>query len=158
MELIDRAILSGFDAEAFGRKQPFPWYGFEGVLGPGAFARLCAEFPPLELFERHEGIEREYRQSPHGRYYLAYERSTYHDDGPVPKQGVVAHDQLSPGWRAFIEELESDDYRQFLGRAFGASDFRVRERLRHRNVQEGATCVYQPTRLGGVVLRHLAVV
>lgn len=122
---IDYELLRAFDAEGFRGRAPFPWHNLRGFLTDEGFRALYDEFPPLELFEYHNNIQRAYGQRPHNRYYLAYESSIYHRDDA--KSGVVHHDQLPAAWQRFMDELEtSDEYRDFARRALGVKDFRAR--------------------------------
>ncbi|WP_235777127.1 2OG-Fe(II) oxygenase [Rhizobium mesoamericanum] len=56
---------------------------------------------------------------------MAYENSIYHKDGPpVDAGGLVRREQLPTAWQGFMDELEtSDEYRRFIRRALGISDF-----------------------------------
>ena len=113
---LDAAALRDFPDATFTRREPFPWYNFSRMLSPEGFDALYQDFPPLSLFEKHIGMERDGGQRPHDRYYLAYESSIYgkkESDEP----GVVRDADLSPAWRQFMGELQNDaEYRKFSER------------------------------------------
>jgi len=96
--------LRGLSREEFLRIRPYPYYNTEGVLTEEGFRELVDNMPPLELFEQKFGYERRAGQAPHDRYSLEYTPDT-----PVPAP-----------WRAFIDELCSDDYRHEIERLLGA--------------------------------------
>jgi hypothetical protein len=96
----------------FRRIRPFPWLARRALLAEDFFRRLCAEFPPLERFERHEGVPRGW-QRPHDRYYLAYGGSERSRDG------TVGHDDLPASWRTLLEHLLDRPYRDYLRAMLG---------------------------------------
>ena len=123
---INYDLLRNFSAESFTAGEPFPWADIHQFLTPFGFRSLYESFPPLELFEEHTGIERVYGQKPHNRYYLAYEKSIYHE-GEHSGKGLLKHNQLSQEWQDFIEEIESsDDYNRFICRMLAVEEFRTR--------------------------------
>jgi hypothetical protein len=114
-------ILAAFSTDEFLAQRPFPWWSFEEVLRPEAFERLCADFPPLSLFEWHQGKERAYGQQPHNRYYLAYKSEQY------PAYDGRQKREFPEVWQAFLTELEtSPAYSRFIERNLGRSDLKVR--------------------------------
>jgi hypothetical protein len=119
--------IEKFPFEEFQKRQPYPWVDFDQFLTPEGFKTLHDEFPPLELFEYHENIQRGYGgQRPHNRYYLAYEQSIYHKE-TTTEAGVVHKNDLSPNWQRFMEEIESGPlYRPFIQRALGVAKFNIR--------------------------------
>jgi hypothetical protein len=122
--LIDWDRVLDIDRATFEAQPLFPWINFRGFLTDAGFRRLNDEFPPLTLFERHEGIDRVYGQRPHDRYYLAFESSLY--DGK-PGEGIVARADLSPAWQALIDELGTGArYRSFAQDLLGVRDFAIR--------------------------------
>jgi hypothetical protein len=124
---INYDLLREFPAEGFAAVTPFPWADLQQFLAPEGFRSLYESFPSLDLFEQHSGIERVYGQKPHDRYYLAYEKSIYHDEGERPARGVLTHDELPPAWRSFVEEIESGgEYARFVRRALGVGEFETR--------------------------------
>ena len=119
-----RASLS---AEAFRSRQPFPWQNFDAFLTPDGFRKLHRDFPALDLFEEHEGIDRNYGQRPHDRYYLAYEVTRIKGIEHQPGKGVVRHRDLPETWQRFIEEIEaSAEYRDFIRSALDIPRFQTR--------------------------------
>jgi len=122
---IDYELLRAFDADGFLRRAPFPWHNLRGFLTAEGFRALYDEFPPIELFEYHQGMERGYGQRPHNRYYLAYESSIYHKE--EAENGVVRHDQLPAAWARFMDELKtSEPYHEFVRRTLGVPAFGTR--------------------------------
>ena len=101
----DRLSRTAADADAFLARRPYPYASLQGLVHDEAFQRLCAELPPLELFESQFGLARAYGQQSHDRYALQYH------------PGLDA--QLSPSWREFIQELHAPAYREFLRRMYG---------------------------------------
>lgn len=131
--LLDAKQLQGFPAASFAQRAPFPWYDFQDLLTPEAFARLYADFPPLAAFERHQGLPRAHGQRSHDRYYLAYETSLYHEGGGADEYkldsggGTIRHEELAPSWQAFIDELRDENgYAGFVARALGLPSVRLR--------------------------------
>lgn len=125
---INYDLTTSFKASAFTTRSPFPWYNFHKFLTPQGFQKLYLDFPCLELFEKHSGIERAYGQRSHDRYYLAYESSIYHQDGvPSEGKGIVKLKDLPITWQFFLNELETSTvYRSFIQSLLGVSDYRVR--------------------------------
>ncbi len=91
-------------------------------MTPEGFKELYRSFPPLELFEKHEGLERGYGQRPHDRFYLAYGQSVYRPPG-YRGQGIVQHPGLPLAWQRLIEELEGPKYQNFVKASLGISRF-----------------------------------
>jgi hypothetical protein len=121
---VDYELLRAFDVDGFKNRSPFPWHNLGGFLTTEGFHALYDDFPPLDLFERHNERPRVHGQRPHNRYYLAYEKSVYHKEGD---SGVVRHDQLPAAWQRFMDELEtSDEYHDFIRRALGVPAFSPR--------------------------------
>jgi hypothetical protein len=124
-QFINIQAIEQFPLQAFRKKWPFPWQEFDQFLTPEGFNILHQEFPPLSLFEYHEGIYRG-GQRPHNRYYLAYESSIYHKES-TPKAGVIHKEDLSPSWQQFIDELEEGPvYKTFIEQSLGATAFNIR--------------------------------
>ena len=112
-EFFNAAFLRDFAPADFTSRRPFPWADFAGILTPSAWEKLYQSYPPLALFEHHEGLERAHNQRPHDRYYLAYEQSIYHKG--EKSAGVVHHNQLPDPWQAFLTELQNAPaYRTFI--------------------------------------------
>ncbi len=123
---INYKFIQSFNKHSFIQNEPFPWYGFPDFLTSEGFQQLCQDFPSLELFEKHEGLERVYGQRPHNRYYLAYETSIYNQLDRQDK-GVVRYQELPESWQMFMDELEtSQDYRDFIKSLFEVADFQIR--------------------------------
>lgn len=124
--MINIHALETLSVEKFKKKWPYPWHDFHDFLTPEAFQLLYEEFPPFELFEYHDSIRRGGGQRPHNRYYLAYEKSRYHEDWDEVTTGMIRHHQLSENWQKFMEELESKEYLSFIESALSQRNFRVR--------------------------------
>ncbi len=110
MNYIDAGRLAGIaaDASSFLTKKPYPWAGLQDVIVPDRFGELCAGLPEPHLFDAQFGVARGHGQKSHDRYALQYHPS------------LDMH--LSPAWRQFIGELESDAYAAFVRRTFGLGE------------------------------------
>lgn len=125
-QFLDCAVMREFPTDAFTEQTPFPWFNFSQVLTPEGFDVLLRQFPPLELFEAHVGMERPGDQRPHDRYYLAYEHSIY-DRAQKSAQGEARHGDLPLPWQGFLEELKtSAEYHAFIERLLGVSPLSAR--------------------------------
>lgn len=123
-EFINYEVLKNFPIPEFKARQPFPWANVPSFLTADGFRKLHSEFPSLDLFEKHDGIERLYGQRSHNRYYLAYESSIYHPD---ETSGVLKSEQLPPAWSQFLEEMETNKaYQSFMKELFDVNSYRVR--------------------------------
>lgn len=123
---IDYKFIQSFNRKLFFENQPFPWYNFHNFLTREGFQQLLKDFPYLELFEKHEGLERVYSQRPHNRYYLAYETSIYSQIEHQHK-GIVKYKQLPVSWQLFLKELETSQvYQNFIKSLLEVTDFQVR--------------------------------
>ncbi|MGF1588781.1 MAG: 2OG-Fe(II) oxygenase [Pleurocapsa sp.] len=123
---INYELLKSFEAKSFIYNQPFPWYNFKQFLTLEGFQQLLQDFPSLELFEKHQGLERVYGQRPHDRYYLAYQTSIYrqveHQD-----RGIINDQDLPTSWQMFVHELETSRiYQNFIKSLFEVADFQIR--------------------------------
>ena len=120
-QFLNYAAMREFSADAFTERLPFPWFNFSQFLTPEGFDTLLRQFPPLELFEAHVGMERPGGQRPHDRYYLAYEHSIY-NTAKKSAQGEARHEDLPAPWQAFLEELKtSTEYHDFIEGLLGAA-------------------------------------
>jgi hypothetical protein len=104
MTYIDFDKLSAITAEEFNAARPYPHINPHGLLTEEGYRRLLDNMPPLELFEQSFGYERRAGQAPHDRFSLEYTPET-----PVPAP-----------WKAFIDELCSDAYRNEIARLLDA--------------------------------------
>lgn len=125
---INLELLETFDRQAFLDRQPFPWVNLEGFLTPEGFEVLDRAFPPLDLFEKHSGIERAYGQRPHNRYYLAYESSIYQGKYiEKSDKGIVRRKELPQVWQEFMTDLETNEpYHSWIQSLFGVTQYNVR--------------------------------
>jgi hypothetical protein len=124
----DESCLGAFSKAHFGAQGPYPWKALDGLLTKDRFDLLLREFPSLELFEFHHGLDRNYGQRPHDRYYLAYEKSLYHSRSVKKEKGVVRKDtELSTAWISFVQALKTDPgYRAFIREALGTDEYEMR--------------------------------
>lgn len=124
-QFINYDFIKSFSNKLVEKDVPFPWYSVKHFLTDEGFEILYQSFPSLELFEKHDEIERVYGQRPHNRYYLAYEDSIYRQLNRQDK-GIVKHEELPVCWQSFISELETSRvYRNFIESLFG-SEFNIR--------------------------------
>lgn len=122
---LDYDELARLSMDAFLSTSPFPWHNFDRVLTPEGFRALNDDFPPLSLFERHEGVERPHGQRPQNRYYLGYEGSIYHEEDGS-SEGIARKADLAPSWQRFLDELLGDTYQSFLRSALSGQEFLLR--------------------------------
>lgn len=125
-QFLDEQAMREFPAESFTQRSPFPWNDFSQLLTPEGFQALYKDYPSLDLFEAHRGLERPHGQRPHDRYYLAYEHSIYgHMDHK--EAGEVGHGDLPPIWQAFMDELKtSEPYHAFIENLLGIGPLTAR--------------------------------
>ncbi len=111
-------VMSAIDPGEFRSKVPFPWINLDSLLTDEGFKTLLRDYPDIDLFEQHRGIERRFGQRPHDRYYMAFGESIHH---AVDRQGRgIAHRaDLSVAWRDFIDELETGAYRRLVEQLLG---------------------------------------
>ncbi|NND68770.1 MAG: hypothetical protein HKN19_14370 [Halioglobus sp.] len=109
MKYLDIEKLKALTNEEFLAVKPYPYHNGPLLTDEG-FAELLENMPPLEMFDGIFAKERRAGQAPHDRYSLEYSPGL---DVPAP-------------WKAFIDELCSDDYRNEIQRLLGARkvDFR----------------------------------
>lgn len=118
---INPSALERFPWREFPKTAPFPWHSFENFLTPEAFRILFRDFPRTGLFEKHHNLPRGDGQPPHNRYYLACEKSYYHDPD-YTGEGIIDRTELSQTWQNFLRELESGPYRDFIRKITGMGD------------------------------------
>ncbi|MFQ5467755.1 MAG: hypothetical protein ACE5DS_06420 [Kiloniellaceae bacterium] len=107
MSYLDFERLNAIDPASFQTQSPYPWLNPAGLLTDDGYTRLIETLPDVSLCAPVFGNERMYGQQSHDRYALEYD-----DDLPV-----------DDCWKAFVAELKSKEYRQFLARMFGVSSF-----------------------------------
>jgi len=107
MSYLDFERLNAIDPASFQTRSPYPWLNPEGLLTDDGYSRLIETLPDVSQCAPVFGNERMYGQQSHDRYALEYD-----DDLPV-----------DDCWKAFVAELKSKEYRQFLARMFGVSSF-----------------------------------
>jgi len=107
MGYLDTGRLSQIAKQSadFLNQKPFPWLSLQGVIQEEGFERLCSELPKAELFVPQFGVARSYGQHSHDRFALQYH----------PR----LDSELSPSWREFIGELQSEPYLDFVRRTWG---------------------------------------
>jgi hypothetical protein len=127
---LDEEKMAAFPTEAFTGQKPFPYFTFPQLLTLEGFEALYTQFPPLEKFDKHVGMERAHGQRPHDRYYLAYETSIYDTmarAGGTDGAGEIKHGDLPAPWQGFLEELKtSAPYHRFIERLLGVEPLAAR--------------------------------
>jgi hypothetical protein len=103
MKYLDIEKMRGLEVEGFRATRPYP-YENSPFLTEEGFQELLENMPGMDLFEQKFGKERRAGQAPHDRYSLEY----------TPGMAVPAP------WKAFIDELCGDAYRQQIARLLGA--------------------------------------
>jgi len=101
--------LDNQDAETFRNAHPYPWLGIEQPLTESGFNQLHENLPSLDVMKTSFGKRRRHGQASHDRYILFYR-----EDLPI-----------SDHWHAFVEELKSDRYQQFIERMIGNDRFEL---------------------------------
>jgi len=91
------------ETRGFRRTKPYPWANPEAGIGNDAYRALLNRLPPIELFKKDFGYERNHGQQGHDRYTLEYDESL-----PV-----------DPRWHEFVAELRTGRYRSFLRKLYG---------------------------------------
>lgn len=102
----------------FWRKQPCPWVTYEDLLPSDVYRRLAADFPPLSVFRKDEGLLR-YGQRPHDRYYLALK------DNPK-NLGEISARQLPIIWQSLVDTIHGENYLQFASEMLGQRPHKIR--------------------------------
>jgi hypothetical protein len=107
---LNSAVLDAIDPAAFQNEHPFPWVNPQFFIDDSRYAELLATMPDISQFRAFFGKQRKHGQGSHDRYVLDYE------------EGM----ELSPAWQAFVDELRSRHYRDFVCRLLNVSDVRFR--------------------------------
>ena len=106
MEYLNHKILSGFNEKAFKHAQPYPWSSIDKCIHPDKYQELIDTLPNKEIFREVFGKKRKFGQMSHDRLALDY-------DSELP---------ISDAWHAFVNELMSDQYREFIYRIAGTKN------------------------------------
>ncbi len=109
MALLDWKRLEAEDVRGFRRAAPFPWINPAGYLHEEGYRALLESMPAPETMDERFGEARKFGQQPHDRLALDY------------RPGL----ELSPPWRRFLAELESERYRRFLCRMLRVPTYEV---------------------------------
>jgi hypothetical protein len=110
MKYLNVDAMHAIDIKAFRTQEPYPWINPQCFLTDMGFAELQANMPTLEMFEASFGKERKYGQQQHNRYVLEY----------------VDGLDLPPAWQAFVEELKSKEYHDFIRLILARGHFKLR--------------------------------
>jgi hypothetical protein len=102
LKYLNEAELAAIDTAKFWSAAPYPWLNPKGLLTETGHRTLIAHAPDLALFRKVFGKTRKYGQASHDRFTLDYERT-------LP---------IASCWHEFVQELESDVYRDFICRLF----------------------------------------
>jgi len=111
MQFLDEKRLMELGAREFQQQPPYPWSNPEGLLRAGAFELLSKDIPDVAHFEKPFGQPRAHGQKSHDRYNLEY---------------VPGDPHVPDIWHAFINELQSRTYIQFIRRLYRTRWFRLR--------------------------------
>lgn len=110
MKFLNEARVNELSAVEFAGAAPYPWLNPEGLLTDDGYRTLVERTPDPELFRGAFGKSRRYGQASHDRYVLDYDESLPIDDC----------------WHAFVSELYSPLYRDFVRRLFDEKSFDMR--------------------------------
>ena len=110
MKYLNLEQLAKVDECDFLSKRPFPWTNPEGLLYEDAYSVLAENLPEVDICEKSFDKARSHGQESHDRYSLEY------------APGL----DIAEPWEEFIEELRSDEYRNFLERLYGRDAFKLR--------------------------------
>jgi len=110
MRFLNTEALDQLDAQAFQNQHPYPWVNPYGLLTEEGYKALCQSLPAVDRFEASFGKKRTYGQQPHDRMALSY----------TPDM------ELSPAWKAFMEELKGPVYQDFVARMLGTRDYELK--------------------------------
>jgi len=107
---LNKAVLDAIDTTEFRTRHPYPWVNPQHFIADERFCELLANMPDFSLFRPFFGKQRKHGQASHDRYVLDYEEGM---ELPLP-------------WQAFIDELRSDIYRDFICRLLDVASVRFR--------------------------------
>ncbi len=105
MTYLNFSRLTDIDPREFQQTKPYPWINPEGLLTQEGHVQLLSTLPDVSQFERRFGVKRAHGQQSHDRFTLEYQDS-------LP---------LAPPWKAFIAELQSRDYQNWLKQLFNVN-------------------------------------
>ncbi len=109
MNFLNDAVLSGFDEYLFRQTEPYPWASISEFIKPEKYAALIDTLPSEDLFLERFGHKRKFGQLSHDRLTLDYDQKL----------------ELSDEWHAFVEELMSPEYLQFIYRVAGTKNIQL---------------------------------
>jgi len=109
MHYLNNQILSGFSEKAFRTTQPYPWSAIDECIHADKYQELIDTLPSKEIFKQVFGKKRKFGQMSHDRLAL-----DYHPDLPI-----------SDSWHAFVNELKSDEYCDFIYRIAGSKNIEL---------------------------------
>lgn len=110
VKYLDLEKMAALDAQAFQTQKPFPWMNPPSLIRDEAFAELTANLPDLAIFDNSFNVKRKFGQQSHDRFNLEYDDTL----------------EMAPAWHAFVSELRSDAYRDWLARMLGTDKFSLR--------------------------------
>ena len=109
MKFLNDTVISDFDEDSFRHTDPYPWASISEFIQPDKYAALIATLPSEDLFAERFGQKRKFGQLSHDRLSLDYD----------PRLN------LSDEWHAFVEELMSPEYLQFIYRVAGTKNIQL---------------------------------
>ncbi|MDT8448892.1 MAG: hypothetical protein RQ847_01840 [Wenzhouxiangellaceae bacterium] len=107
---LDTQKLDELDGAQFRATRPYPWINPAGLLTDEGYRTLIEHLPDVGIFKPVFGRVRKHGQLSHDRYALEWQ-----DDLPV-----------SDVWKAFVRELHSPVYNDFLARMIGHDRFSLK--------------------------------
>ncbi|KEZ78486.1 hypothetical protein [Salinisphaera hydrothermalis] len=109
MQYLDFDRLAEIETSQFQNAYPYPWVNPASLLTDEAYEKLYETLPTVDQMVPSFGVKRSHGQKPHDRYALEYDESL----------------DIDPAWHAFVSELKSDRYYDFIKRMFGRGRFKL---------------------------------
>lgn len=110
MSYLNHQLMDSIDVQAFWETRPYPWLNPQAFIDPAGYTELLANLPDISLFQGTFYRQRKHGQASHDRFTLDYERGM----------------DLPGSWRALVDELCGEAYRDFVCRLLRVRDIGFR--------------------------------
>jgi len=110
MTYLDFDRMRQLSSDEFRNARPYPWINPRGVLTDEGLRRLIETSPKVARCNPFFGVTRKHGQQSHDRFVLDYRDRL----------------DIAPEWKAFIRELRSREYMDFLERLSGRRSLSLR--------------------------------